>query len=495
MTHHFGVLIPSTNTTVEAELARLPLGYQAHYARLLSNTPGRPFAASRNEDIDYQSKLLGTAKVEMLILIQTSASVFEDDYDEKVMRRMSAAAGGVPAITSAYAMGRALRALGAKRIGLVSPYSEEVNARTRRYFSSKHGLEIAALEGFAASDSYSIGRLGPENARDAFTRIDRPEIDAFAVPGANFATMGSIPAWEVEFNKPVVSSTQAALWAMMRQLGGEAAPGFGRLLEQMPQHLADKIIDIVRLDINAPERDVLTRTLEALRGHDAATDSERVEALIGAWRANGLGVVGPEACLEALEMGQVEELLITATPSMLKQPESLRAPVAPGPVEVDTSAPVAETDANQFKMADELVTKAQQTSARVRFIEDTSLLADVGGVGDAVEICLDRVGLEVRAVVELDAPLELDRVDESVLAHLVAVREHGNELHVLVEPEHAFVEGLGHRLRQRVVRVVGVGGGERRRHGEHDVLGGEGRCRHRGKRDNASKGAISESHK
>jgi maleate cis-trans isomerase len=234
MTHHFGVLFPSTNTTVEAELARLPLGYQAHYARLLSNTPGRPFAASRNEDIDYQSKLLGTAKVEMLILIQTSASVFEDDYDEKVMRRMSAAAGGVPAITSAYAMGRALRALGAKRIGLVSPYSEEVNARTRRYFSSKHGLEIAALEGFAASDSYSIGRLGPENARDAFTRIDRPEIDAFAVPGANFATMGSIPAWEVEFNKPVVSSTQAALWAMMRQLGGEAAPGFGRLLEQMP---------------------------------------------------------------------------------------------------------------------------------------------------------------------------------------------------------------------------------------------------------------------
>jgi len=149
----------------------------------------------------------------------------------------------------------------------------------------------------------------------------------------------------------------------------------------MPKHLADKIVDIVRLDINAPERDVLTRTLEALRGHDAATDTERVEALIGAWRANGLGVVGPEACLEALEMGQVEELLITATPSMLKQPENLRAPVAPGPVEVDTSAPIAETDPNQLKVADELVTKAQQTGARVRFIEDKSLLTDVGGVG------------------------------------------------------------------------------------------------------------------
>ena len=234
MTHHFGVLIPSTNTTVEAELARLPSGYQAHFARLLSSTPGHPFAPSRDEDIDYQSKLLGTAKVEMVILVQTSASLFADDYDEVRMRRISAAAGGVPSITSALAMARALRALGAKRIGLVSPYSEEVNARARRYFSGKHGLELAALEGFAARDSYSIGKLGPENARDVFVRINRPEIDAFAVPGANFPTMASIAAWEREFGKPVVSSTQAAMWAMARELGGERITGFGRLLEQLP---------------------------------------------------------------------------------------------------------------------------------------------------------------------------------------------------------------------------------------------------------------------
>ena len=238
MTHHFGVLIPSTNTTVEGELARLPAGYQAHFARLLTSTPGHPFAPSRDEDIDYQSKLLGTAKVEMLILIQTSASLFADDYDEVTTRRMSAAAGGVPAITSADAMGRALRALEAKRIGLVSPYSEEVNARARRYLSGKHGLEIAVLEGFAASDSYAIAKLGPENARGAFLRIDRREIDPFAVPGANFATIASISAWEREFRKPVVSSTQAAVWAMARQLGGDRIPGFGRLLEEMPHSTA-----------------------------------------------------------------------------------------------------------------------------------------------------------------------------------------------------------------------------------------------------------------
>src|SRR5271166_6258144 len=121
MTRHFGVLIPSTNTTVEIECRLLPSAYQA--------------------------RLLGTAKVELVILAQTSASLFADDYDEVVTRRMSEGAG-VPAITSAQAVGRAVRALGVRRIAIVSPYSEEVNQRASRYFAAKHGLETVALEGF-----------------------------------------------------------------------------------------------------------------------------------------------------------------------------------------------------------------------------------------------------------------------------------------------------------------------------------------------------------
>ena len=233
MTHHFGVLIPSTNTTVETELRHLPASYQAHFGRLLTSTPGRPFAPGRDEDIDYQSKLLGTAKVEMLILAQTSASLFADDYDEVVTRRMSAAAKGVPAVTSAQSIGRALQALGARRIALVSPYSEDVNARARRYYE-KFGLEIVALDGFAATDSYAIGNIAPSHARDAFARIDRPDIQAFVVPGANFPAMSAVAQWEREFGKPVVTSTQAGVWAAAKQLGGERVPGFGRLLETLP---------------------------------------------------------------------------------------------------------------------------------------------------------------------------------------------------------------------------------------------------------------------
>src|SRR5436305_8285654 len=233
MTRHFGVLIPSTNTAVELECRLLPAAYQAHVGRLKSSGGGS-FSPSRDEDIDYQSHLLGTAKVELVILAQTSASLFADDYDDVVTRRMSAGAG-VPAVTSAQAVGRAVRALGARRIAVVSPYSDEVNQRAGRYFAAKHGLETVALEGFGATDSYAIGQLGPENARDAFARIDRPEIEVFVVPGGNFPTMTSIAAWEREFGKPVVTTNQASFWAMPRAFeSAHRLPAFGRLLAELP---------------------------------------------------------------------------------------------------------------------------------------------------------------------------------------------------------------------------------------------------------------------
>src|SRR5467141_796228 len=225
MTRHFGVLIPSTNTTVEMECRLLPPTYQAHVGRLKSN--GGSFSPGRDEDIEYQSRLLGTAKVEMVILAQTSASLFAEDYDDAVTKRMSAGAG-VPAITSAQAVGRAVQALGARRVAIVSPYSDPVNERAARYFKTKHGLDTIALEGFRATDSYAIGQLGPQNARDAFARIDRPEIEAFVVPGGNFPTMTSIAGWEQEFGKPVVTTNQAALWAVLRRLdSADRLPGLG----------------------------------------------------------------------------------------------------------------------------------------------------------------------------------------------------------------------------------------------------------------------------
>ena len=124
------------------------------------------------------------------------------------------------------------------------------------------------------------------------------------------------------------------------------------LTAQLPKHLAAKVIDMVNVDVKSTgEHALLADTMNALRRNDADTDAEHVRRMIDAWRAGGLAVAGLEATMRALEMREVEELLIAA-----------RADRVTGP-------------------ADELVTRAQQNAARIRFIEDDSLLADVGGVG------------------------------------------------------------------------------------------------------------------
>ena len=174
------------------------------------------------------------------------------------------------------------------------------------------------------------------------------------------------------------------------------------LRDELPPQLADMIVDVVRLDIDTPERQVLESTLAALRERDARTDAEAVERLFDAVRGSGLGVVGAEDTLAALERGQVDELLIAAAADVLTNVEALVAeggetPVATGNVtdglaaveaaaaEADAAAEGAtdepEPVAPAEKAADRLVTLARQTGAGIRFIEDAALLAEVGGVG------------------------------------------------------------------------------------------------------------------
>jgi peptide chain release factor subunit 1 len=140
------------------------------------------------------------------------------------------------------------------------------------------------------------------------------------------------------------------------------------LREEMPKDLAARVVDVMRLDVHAPERDILEATRAAIRESDAATDRERVAALLDAYRADGLGVVGVEGTLRALEMGQVDELVITAVPDTIDAGEAAE------------QAQPGERSAEE-RAADQLIAKARQTAAKTRFIEDGSLLAAVGGVG------------------------------------------------------------------------------------------------------------------
>jgi len=234
MPRHFGMLIPSTNTTCEIELCRLPADLQVHTARL-GKDGSTPFSPSLDADVAYQSRMLGDARVEVIALMQTSASLFADDYDTLTVKRMTEASG-VPSLTSAQAIGRALRALGTLRVAMATPYAPDVITRAMRYYERNYGVAVLASESLGATNSYAIGKMDARAAQAAFERIDGPEIDALVVPGGNFPTMSSIEAWERQFGKPVITTNQAALWAILRAMAVTTPmPSKGRLLAHMPE--------------------------------------------------------------------------------------------------------------------------------------------------------------------------------------------------------------------------------------------------------------------
>ncbi len=149
------------------------------------------------------------------------------------------------------------------------------------------------------------------------------------------------------------------------------------LREQLSPFLAAKVVSELKLDITAAEHDVFKATLGAMREHDARTDTERVHAMIDDYRAGGLAAIGVHDVLAALANGQADTVFISnALEQIHPGAEELHEALAPELKELpeDTGA----------RITDAIVTRAYQTGAEVRFIENPALLADVGSVGAAL---------------------------------------------------------------------------------------------------------------
>jgi peptide chain release factor subunit 1 len=145
------------------------------------------------------------------------------------------------------------------------------------------------------------------------------------------------------------------------------------LREQLSEQTLALLTEVDGVDIKTPEAEVFKVTLEAFREADQQNDQERVDALLNAYRSGGLGTVGLAGVKAALERGQVDRLLVPATPSKSTADQSTAGAEMTGPKdqrsELDESA------------IEELVTLARRTDAEITFIEDARLLAPARHVG------------------------------------------------------------------------------------------------------------------
>jgi peptide chain release factor subunit 1 len=155
--------------------------------------------------------------------------------------------------------------------------------------------------------------------------------------------------------------------------------------EELPQHLQDKLVDdVLRLDISAPEHEVLEATLDAMISEDRRDDADRVRRAIEGYRAGGLGVAGLGPTLVALIRGQVGELLISEEfETRHAEPVPRNSPLLPPELVAGLAEEVETVD-----LSDELVTRSRSTGATVSFIQNPTLLAEVDGVAAILRFTL-----------------------------------------------------------------------------------------------------------
>jgi peptide subunit release factor 1 (eRF1) len=134
----------------------------------------------------------------------------------------------------------------------------------------------------------------------------------------------------------------------------------------------------------ATEEEIYEKSHEAMNVDNTVRDQQQVERMYNAAKSSaGLGTMGVEKTLEALSNGQVEELLMSADFGVFqyspKKVKKVLKNYAPGDDNSSTDDLPDAKDAGQ--LADELIVRAINSSAKIVFIEDESLLKEAGGVG------------------------------------------------------------------------------------------------------------------
>ena len=235
-----GVMIPSTNTSCEADFRlAAPADFTIHGQRLWRNNAEKtgPDSLDRmNSEIESGARYLATANVDVIAYGCTTGSFYRGaGWDAEMIEVMEREAG-VPAIATSPAVVEALRLYGAEKISVASPYPDWNNQKLRPYLEAA-GFEVLNVEGepwASTAGPQGINDQDPEVIVEFAAGVCRAEADVLFCSCTAWRAMEAAEALEERTGKPVITSNQATIWATFRKLGvREPVHGYGGLLENM----------------------------------------------------------------------------------------------------------------------------------------------------------------------------------------------------------------------------------------------------------------------
>ena len=227
-----GVLVPSVNTMMEPEFYRMaPQGVSVHFARVKQKEDTVEELRRMMDYVPNAVADLADAEVDCIAFGCTSGSLIGGPgYDEQLIKRIKEVTA-IPAVTTSTAVISALKELEIKSLCVATPYHEDINQKEREFLES-HGFRVLNIKGLNCD--------GPETADLPIKRVYkhakevfRPDANGLFMSCTDLRTLDIIQALEYDLGKPIVSSNQATMWMMLREVNiGEPIHGYGELLSR-----------------------------------------------------------------------------------------------------------------------------------------------------------------------------------------------------------------------------------------------------------------------
>lgn len=215
-----GLMIPSSNTMMEVDFTRgLPDTATLHTARMyMEDTTAEGEYRMLDEFALPAARDLATAHPDIVVFGCTSAGALRgNDYDDELCERISEVTG-VPTVSTIRSVRSAIETSGASRIGIVTPYVDELNRKIAASIEAD-GVEVVRITGLGITENFQIALVPKDEIVEfAVASLSGLDIQLAFASCTNFGAVEAIPEMAKRLGSPVISSNQAVLAATVAEL-------------------------------------------------------------------------------------------------------------------------------------------------------------------------------------------------------------------------------------------------------------------------------------
>lgn len=243
--HHIGMIVPSSNLTMETELPRMLAAreqaipserfvFHAARARMRHVTPEQlqamnaQAARAATELADARPDVVATA---CLVAIMAQGPGFHCTAEDDITAALRAEGASAPVVSSAGALLSGIAALGARRVAIVTPYMKPLTQAVVDYLVDA-GVEVVDSLSLEVPDNLAVARLDPNDLREHYKKLDLSNADALVLSACvQMPSLPVIQAVQDEVGLPVLSAATATTFRILSELGLETrVPDAGALL-------------------------------------------------------------------------------------------------------------------------------------------------------------------------------------------------------------------------------------------------------------------------